>query len=423
VVFLFEKIRKRRRCLFVAREKICGIYKITNNINDRIYVGSSFDIKERWHRHKTDLRTNKHGNNYLQNSWNKYGECNFIFSMIESFKFTTKEYLLNREQYWIDFLNVCDRKVGYNLYLIAGSALGYKKPDEEKERMRSLSKSKPILQIDTNGNLVKRWYGVSEISKKLGFSASAIKDAVKMLRGYLAYGFIWVYEKEYDVKTFSVNYYLNNKNQTKRIVQLDMDGNLINTWESLVDVINKNKNYKMSSLSNLCNKTTVSHKSYKGFIWMYEYEYLKNGCKKYFKLYGGKKQVVIQMDKDLNIIKIWDSMANAANYFNTSPTNISDCAKGRTKTSNGFRWIKKSDYDKGILTKYIQKESKYKKIIQLELDNNYIFEWNNSREIERKLGFSHSLIQNCCKGKYKTAYKFKWMYKEDYEQWFDKITS
>ena len=118
----------------MAKEKICGIYKIENMVNKKIYVGSSYDLKERWHRHSTDLRTNKHGNSYLQNSWNKYGEDNFKFVYIELFEFTTKEYLLSREQYWIDTLNVCDRNIGYNLLPTAGSPLGFKKSEEEKEK-------------------------------------------------------------------------------------------------------------------------------------------------------------------------------------------------------------------------------------------------------------------------------------------------
>ena len=282
--------------------------------------------------------------------------------------------------------------------------------------MRSLSKSKPIIQIDQNGVIIRTWHGVAEINKKTVFSASGIKDSVKKLRGYLSYGFIWIYESEYNQETFNIDYYLNNKNQTKKIVQLDMIGNLIKTWDSLSNVIINNKNYKLSSLSNLCNKVTIHHKSYKGFLWMFECDYLENGFQEYFKLNGGKKEKVVQMDIDFKVIKIWDSMVNASTYLNTALNNISDCANGKTKTSNGFRWIKKSDYDNGIRTLFISKETRNTEIVQLDLDNNYIAEWNSSREIERELKFDHSLVQNCCKGKYKTAYKFKWIYKEDYDK-------
>ena len=33
-------------------EKICGIYKITNLVNGKVYIGQSIDIKRRWRDHR-----------------------------------------------------------------------------------------------------------------------------------------------------------------------------------------------------------------------------------------------------------------------------------------------------------------------------------------------------------------------------------
>ena len=60
-----------------------GIYRIRNLINGKCYYGSSKNINKRWYRHKYDLRNNKHGNILLQRAWNKNGENNFIFEIIE----------------------------------------------------------------------------------------------------------------------------------------------------------------------------------------------------------------------------------------------------------------------------------------------------------------------------------------------------
>ena len=54
-----------------------GIYKITNKINNKIYIGSSYSISKRISEHKYQLRRNSHPNIHLQSSWNKYGEDNF----------------------------------------------------------------------------------------------------------------------------------------------------------------------------------------------------------------------------------------------------------------------------------------------------------------------------------------------------------
>lgn len=56
-----------------------GVYMIRNNINGKVYIGQSVDVRDRlWH-HKSMLKNNRHENSYLQNSWNKYGADAFEF--------------------------------------------------------------------------------------------------------------------------------------------------------------------------------------------------------------------------------------------------------------------------------------------------------------------------------------------------------
>jgi group I intron endonuclease len=60
-------------------ENNIGIYKITNLVNNRYYIGSSLDIKRRWDTHRRMLNKNNHHNDFLQKSWNKHGGDNFKF--------------------------------------------------------------------------------------------------------------------------------------------------------------------------------------------------------------------------------------------------------------------------------------------------------------------------------------------------------
>lgn len=62
---------------------ICGIYKIVNITNSKVYIGQSNNIKKRWTEHRSALNNNRHVNVHLQNAWNKYGENNFEFVIIE----------------------------------------------------------------------------------------------------------------------------------------------------------------------------------------------------------------------------------------------------------------------------------------------------------------------------------------------------
>jgi len=77
-----------------------SIYKIFCIQNKKVYIGSSTNTYKRWNTHKCLLRKNKHHSTKLQRAWNKYGEENFSFSIIENFEDVNN--LINREQYFID---------------------------------------------------------------------------------------------------------------------------------------------------------------------------------------------------------------------------------------------------------------------------------------------------------------------------------
>ena len=62
---------------------MCGVYMIKNKINGKFYIGSSVDITYRWARHKRQLRNGNHHSIHLQRAWDKYGEENFEFKVIE----------------------------------------------------------------------------------------------------------------------------------------------------------------------------------------------------------------------------------------------------------------------------------------------------------------------------------------------------
>lgn len=90
------------------------VYKITNQINKKCYIGSTKDPKKRWQQHKnSSVWESCPSYNYpLQKAMRKYGIDNFSFEILEELK--TVEELDQREQYYIKFYNTITPN-GYNI--------------------------------------------------------------------------------------------------------------------------------------------------------------------------------------------------------------------------------------------------------------------------------------------------------------------
>lgn len=93
-------------------EEDIGIYCIENKINHKKYIGQSIHIYRRWVEHKWELNHNEHHNDYLQKSWNKYGEENFEFNILE---LCDKNELDSKECHYIYLYNTMNDEFGYNL--------------------------------------------------------------------------------------------------------------------------------------------------------------------------------------------------------------------------------------------------------------------------------------------------------------------
>ena len=75
------------------------IYKIKNFKNNRVYIGLTNNIARRRARHFTDLRCNRHNNQFLQKEFNIYGEENFSFSVEFEGDITSKEIEEKEKEY------------------------------------------------------------------------------------------------------------------------------------------------------------------------------------------------------------------------------------------------------------------------------------------------------------------------------------
>lgn len=157
--------------------KYSGIYCIENKINYKIYIGSSKNIYSRLLKHFALLRHNKHENAHLQNAWNKYGESNFTWTVLEKCK---EEKLTEREQFCIDLFNSeynITRKVERNI-LSRESRI---KQGNTRRRLHKEGKLEwnfkpvPIYVYDLSGNLLfVNPLGLNDTALKLNIAPSSI---------------------------------------------------------------------------------------------------------------------------------------------------------------------------------------------------------------------------------------------------------
>lgn len=195
-------------------KKVSGIYEIRNLKNNKVYIGSAINLKNRLATHKRLLLTNKHFNTHLQSSFNKHGIELFGFKIIE---LCSIECLLDREDYWIAEYSAANKQFGYNKRLKAENNLGLTFSDETKRKLslshighkrseeahKKIIKSqyKKVCQLDKLGNLLATFESMIEAEENTGMPRQNIsatcRNQIKSCGGYY-----WCYEK--DLKTFKI---------------------------------------------------------------------------------------------------------------------------------------------------------------------------------------------------------------------------
>ena len=132
--------------------KCCGIYAIFSKTTNKRYVGQTADKKGfsgRWMDHRASLRSNRHANIYLQRSYNKRGEKDFYFVILEVLKENNKELASSRENHWTEELKSMCFQNGWNIDTY-----------DEHEKRTSIHRPKPrnLIKyefISPTGEIVK----------------------------------------------------------------------------------------------------------------------------------------------------------------------------------------------------------------------------------------------------------------------------
>lgn len=264
------------------------VYKATNNLNGKVYIGQTVrDLNIRINRHLQDAKyENK---TIFHRAINKYGKENFDWFIVD-YAYNQDE-LNKKEIYWIEYCNSFIKNPncnGYNMTIGGYGASGENHPSYNKEV------SKEVRQ---------------KISETLKDKYTG-KDSIL----------------------------------SKPVIQLSLDGEFVNQYESMTEAVKKVGNH----IGDACNGRIHSAI---GHIWIYEEDYNEINVKKKVESYkNGKiahnRRKVIQLDMDENFIFKHDSFKNAIESVtsHSNSGNIHKCCKGIIKSAYGYKWMYEEDY-------------------------------------------------------------------------------
>lgn len=179
-----------------------GIYGIRNIVNNKIYIGSSNDIKRRFRKHRTELNKRKHSNKHLEASYHKYGKDKFDFVILE---ICERKDLIKKECFYIEQSKSLDPLYGYNLRIPEPHAslvcsTNYSKILSESKKGITPSNFEEMqkkrwkeVEVFVNGNLLFSFPSLRETERQLGIPRGNVynylKGKTKSITGFESYHF------------------------------------------------------------------------------------------------------------------------------------------------------------------------------------------------------------------------------------------
>lgn len=303
------------------------IYKITNNINGKIYIGmTSRDVSIRFREHlKGANRTNTKKIQVVDYAIKKYGKENFSVETLESMSFKLKSELIaklkDREVFFIHKFSSANNKMGYNITKGGDSCATYQE--------------KPVWKYTKDGEFIEEYRSLAEAALANNISKQDLSHCCNKSRSVCVGGFLWSFKGE----SFRSDTYFKNRN----VCKYDLNGNLIKIYTCINDI---SSDVKMRHrITNCCGGYTYN-------VDGYVYRYLNDSFDKYPSLpkkSGGhtmQKCPVIQYDLKWNEINKFGSVKEAHEITNINISGITDCCKNRRDHIFSYRFQYDTNYQR-----------------------------------------------------------------------------
>jgi len=291
------------------------IYKATNKINNKVYIGCTIDFHRRTYQH---MLLKPSDDCVFHRAIKKYGFDNFDWEIID--QTNIKNEANEKEKYYINKYRSCihyEDCNGYNENY--GNVGGHN--------------SIPIVQLSLDGKFIKRYDSAAQIEREIGLHNSDVlvncKNKSRRCGNYL-----FMYEKDYN-KNGSKKYIPKTRNGCEKvIIQCDIDGNFIKKYESVTQA-SKETGIRRSTIS---GNITGTYKTAGGYIFVYENNYPIKNIEKYIHKKKGRK--ILQVDQNTNeILDSFDRVADAGRKLGVNYKSIHKVLDQANKTAFGYKWI------------------------------------------------------------------------------------
>lgn len=271
-----------------------------------------------------------------------------------------------------------------------------------------------IAQYDLNGNFVKLYDKSTNASNELGFDTSRINFNNKT-----SFGYIWVKIKDEHIdykqplSKEELQKHLTSTINNKECYQYDSCGRFVASYISTTEAALKT-NINQSCIAAVC-RGDFSKSG--GFYWKYasDVEYGVDLSEEEVKKLNTSKnsKKVCEYDLQGNLLRIWDSITDAANYYGLSTSNISAACKGKIRKTNNSIWRYLNDEVTQEDIDSVNVNNRKRKVCQFDMNGRYITTYNSLASASRVTGVSNSSITQCCNRVYKHAAQFIWRYEGD----------
>lgn len=188
---------------------------------------------------------------------------------------------------------------------------------------------------------------------------------------------------------------------TTSISQYDLEGNLIATYCSFAEA-SRATGGDRGYISELCN-------GHYGLSANSQWRYSEDDPPGEY--WHNSMRHVCQYDMDGNLISVYENAKVASDSTGVGYVNILNCLSGNKMSAENYQWRYLYDDEPG---KYV--DPKCVEVSQYDLNGDYITSYESVISAAYSIGGDAELaarISGCCKGRYKSAGKYLWRYKDD----------